>query len=550
MNALSSKWVHALLSARIIDEFQAEAARQMCEAESIPIWQAVEKVSAVALESQLLTIAQALGTEAVDIKEDQLPKTLIEQIPPTEARSLRCLPVWETEEEIWVATADPFESGALSGLEYLTHRLTKPVVANPAEVVRLIAKLYPEDIELSGLNLTTEADEHTFAQSSESPVARVVDALLKQAIEERASDVHFEPFEDIFKIPFRVDGTLHKVKTISLNLASPIVSRLKVMADLNIAEKRKAQDGRIHFPMAGRVVDLRVSCLPTQYGESIVLRVLDQSAFKPDLNNLGLRPEDMQQLQSALEQPNGIILITGPTGSGKTTTLYSCLNVLNSAEVKILTAEDPVEYEVPGIVQIPIHDEIGLTFSASLRSFLRQDPDIIMIGEMRDLETAQIAIQSSLTGHLVLSTLHTNSAAASITRLIDMGVEPFLLSSTLSCILAQRLLRTCCPHCKQLYVPDAKQIHKIGLKPEDVSDQLFYHSAGCDRCSNMGYRGRKGIFELMTVSEPIRQLINNREPTLSIRQKAIELGMNTLRADGIRSLFKGEASIEEVLRYT
>jgi type IV pilus assembly protein PilB len=325
---------------------------------------------------------------------------------------------------------------------------------------------------------------------------------------------------------------------------------LKVISGLDISERRLPQDGRISMNVAGRNIDLRVSTLPTQFGESVVLRVLDRSAVNLDVKALGLPKAVYDYVEHAIQQPNGIFVVTGPTGCGKTTTLYSCLRTVNTMDAKLLTVEDPVEYDIEGIMQVAVNEAVGMTFSKALRSFLRQDPDIIMLGEMRDLETSQIAIQASLTGHLVLSTLHTNDAAGAVTRLIDMGVEPFLISSTLMAVLAQRLVRTVCKKCRTPFEPTESQLSMLNLSPHDVGDKVFYYGRGCAACNDTGYRGRRGIFELLVASEPVRTLINERAPTVVIRQKAIELGMTTLREDGLRGIFDGDTTIEEVVKYT
>src|SRR6266404_6248775 len=334
------------------------------------------------------------------------------------------------------------------------------------------------------------------------------------------------------------------------HLALPVISRLKVMANLNISERRMPQDGRINFAMGNRVIDLRVSTLPTQFGESVVLRVLDRSSVNLELESLGFPKYLYDYVTESIQRPNGIFIATGPTGCGKTTTLYSCLRRVNTIDSKLLTAEDPVEYDIEGIMQVAISESVGLTFSKALRSFLRQDPDIIMVGEMRDLETAQISIQASLTGHLVLSTLHTNDAPGAVTRLVDMGVEPFLISSTLVAVVAQRLVRTICKACRTPFEPTETQLGLLNLSPHDLGDKVFYYGRGCANCNDTGYKGRKGIFELLVINDAIRALINERAPTVVVRQKAVELGMVTLREDGLRSIFDGDTTIEEVVKYT
>ncbi len=382
------------------------------------------------------------------------------------------------------------------------------------------------------------------------PIIRFVDLILYQAIQDRASDIHFEPFEAEFKIRYRVDGALYEMAPPPRHLALPVISRVKVMANMNIAERRLPQDGRIQKNIAGRAVDLRVSTLPTQYGESVVLRVLDRSSVNLDLEALGMPDYILEYILEVINRPNGIFIVTGPTGSGKTTTLYACLRKINTIDSKLLTAEDPVEYDIEGVMQVPVNEAIGLNFARVLRAFLRQDPDRIMVGETRDLETAQIAIQASLTGHLVFTTLHTNDAPGAITRLIDMGVEPFLISSTLDAVLGQRLIRSICPDCKTDYEPNESLLAQLNLSPHEIGDNHFYYGRGCDNCNHTGYKGRKGIYELLQITDPIRILINERAPSVVLKQKAVELGMVTLRQDGIRSIFEGDTTIEEVLKYT
>src|SRR5437870_6485724 len=387
-------------------------------------------------------------------------------------------------------------------------------------------------------------------KANATPIIRFLDLILYQAIQDRASDIHFEPFENEFKIRYRVDGALYEMSPPPRHLALPVISRVKVMANMNIAERRLPQDGRIQKNIAGRHIDLRVSTLPTQFGESLVLRVLDRSTVNLDLEMLGLPDYIHKYLLELIERPNGIFIATGPTGSGKTTTLYSCLRKINTIDSKLLTAEEPVEYDIEGIIQVPVNEGIGLTFAKVLRAFLRQDPDRIMVGETRDLETAQIAIQASLTGHLVFTTLHTNDAPGAITRLIDMGVEPFLISSTLEAVLGQRLLRSICRQCRTTYTPSESLLAELGISPQDIGNRQFFYGKGCDACNNTGYKGRKGIYELLSLTDPIRELINERAPTVTLKQKAVELGMVTLRQDGLSSVFAGATTVEEVLRYT
>ncbi|HMQ14609.1 MAG TPA: ATPase, T2SS/T4P/T4SS family, partial [Phycisphaerae bacterium] len=381
-------------------------------------------------------------------------------------------------------------------------------------------------------------------------VKKLVNLVLLQAIKDKASDVHFEPFEDEFKMRYRIDGVLFEMVPPPKFVAMAVASRVKVMAGLDIAERRLPQDGRIELLVEKRPVDLRVSVLPTMFGESVVLRVLDRAQVNLDLEQVGFREEELGVFRQLIDKPHGIVIVTGPTGSGKTTTLYSALRELNSPEIKILTSEDPVEYDIDGMIQCQVKAEIGLTFARLLRSFLRQDPDVILVGEIRDLETAQIAVQASLTGHLVFSTLHTNDAPSSIARLLDLGMEAFLITATLEGILAQRLVRRICTNCKEEYQPTEQQLMELGLLPEDVAGRVLYYGAGCDYCNNTGYRGRLGIFELMVMDDEIRELIMNQGSTAVLRNASRKRGMRTLREAGLLAIYDGVTTIEEVVRET
>jgi type IV pilus assembly protein PilB len=429
-----------------------------------------------------------------------------------------------------------------------------PVVARRSQVQSLIDKHYgsgaPSVEEIFGQLGKSGAAQSVEQEANSAPIVKFVDLVMQQAIKERASDIHFEPFEREFKIRYRVDGSLYEMAPPPIHLATSIISRIKVMANMNIAERRIPQDGRIMTNVGGKPEDMRVNSLPTQHGESVVLRVLDRSSINIELEALGMQPFLQDYIVETIHKPNGIFIVTGPTGAGKTTTLYACLRRINTIDCKLITAEDPVEYELDGVMQVPINDAVGLTFAKALRSFLRQDPDRIMVGEMRDLETAQIAIQASLTGHLVLSTLHTNDSAGAVTRLVDMGVEPFLVSATLEGVLAQRLLRTICKSCRSPYEPSLNILNQLGLTPEDLGGKQFYTGSGCSVCGNSGYKGRKGLYELLDVTDPIRELITGRAPSIVLKQKAIELGMVTLREDGLRGIYDGATTIEEVLKYT
>jgi type IV pilus assembly protein PilB len=470
------------------------------------------------------------------------------------------------DSSVQIALADPLNPARIDELGFIIKKDVQIVVADPAQIQKAIDRFYGgSDESVSDIlkdlgadaNITRELDAVAAGDNAiladianEVPIIRFVNLVLSQAVQDRASDIHFEPFEDEFKIRYRVDGALYEMAPPPKHLALPVVSRIKVMANLNISERRLPQDGRITFNLGPRIIDLRVSTLPTQFGESVVLRVLDRAAVNLEIESLGFPKYVNDYVLDVINRPNGIFVVTGPTGCGKTTTLYSCLRRVNTIDSKLLTAEDPVEYDIEGIMQVAINEGVGLTFSKALRSFLRQDPDIIMVGEMRDLETAQISIQASLTGHLVLSTLHTNDAPGAVTRLVDMGVEPFLISSTLMAVLAQRLVRTTCKRCRTPFEPTENQLTLLNLSPHDLGDKVFYYGRGCPECNDTGYRGRKGIFELLVIGDAIRSLINERAPTVVVRQKAVELGMITLREDGLRGIFEGDTTIEEIVKYT
>jgi type IV pilus assembly protein PilB len=509
-------------------------------------------------------IADALGTEVVELGEGDIAPEILRLVPAGLARLHRALPVALSDRTLEVALVDPLDPRAAEDLRFALGQDVHVVVARPEEVEERIQRYYGsdsssmEDIlkqlgetgELLALRSADESATAVEADANATPIIRFVDLILFQAIQDRASDIHFEPFENEFKIRYRVDGALYEMAPPPRHLALPVISRVKVMANMNIAERRLPQDGRIQKNVAGRSVDLRVSTLPTQFGESVVLRVLDRSTVNLDLEALGLPEYIYDYILEIIHRPNGIFIVTGPTGSGKTTTLYSCLRRINTLDSKLLTAEEPVEYDLEGIVQVPVNEAIGLTFARTLRAFLRQDPDRIMVGETRDLETAQISIQASLTGHLVFTTLHTNDAPGAITRLIDMGVEPFLISSTLEAVLGQRLLRSICPQCRTTYEPGELLLSQLGLSRNDIGDRKFFYGKGCDACNQTGYKGRKGIYELLKITDPLREMINERAPTVALKEKAVELGMVTLRQDGLRSVFAGDTTIEEVLKYT
>jgi type IV pilus assembly protein PilB len=503
-------------------------------------------------------VASELGAELVDLRNWTPPEQLLALVPAGTARLHGALPVNLTGEGLHLALVDPMNPQTIEDLRFALGRELVLAIAPDYLVEQKINECYGgegkamEDI-LSQLESGAEASMNPAdleAEANSAPIIRYVDLVLFQAIKERASDIHFEPFEKDFKIRYRVDGTLYEMAPPPVHLSIPIISRVKVMSNMNIAERRVPQDGRIVKQVGDRMVDMRVSTLPTQHGESVVLRVLDRSSVNLSLENLALPDSIYEYVCDTIEKPNGIFIVTGPTGAGKTTTLYAALRRINTIDAKLLTAEDPVEYDIDGIIQIPVNESIGLTFPRILRAFLRQDPDRIMVGEMRDMDTAQIAIQASLTGHLVLSTLHTNDAPGAVTRLVDMGCEPFLVAASLEGVLAQRLVRTICKSCKASYEPNESILTQLGVAVHELGDKDFFTGRGCDVCGNSGYKGRKGLYELLDVSDPIRELITDRAPTVVVKQKAMELGMQTLREDGLRNIYQGHTTIEEVLKYT
>ena len=552
----------------MLDDLQLEEVQDEVSRSGKPVSQILASLELVPLDQQLDLMADHIGAEVMDLKAIEFSDELIQCVPATSARMYECIPVADWGDTLRVALADPLNLSVYDELAFLVKKEIQPVVADPAQVIDAVEKHYgaagesmedilddigkDRDLEDQAADLEEAEDiASSLAEMADStPIVRFVNLVLYQAVQDRASDIHFEPFEDEFKIRYRVDGALYEMAPPPLYLATPVTSRLKIISNLNISERRLPQDGRISLRIAGRDVDLRVSTLPTKFGESVVLRVLDRANATLDISELGF-PKFIEEFTSeVIERPNGIFVVTGPTGCGKTTTLYACLRRVNKPEDKLLTAEDPVEYDMEGIMQVAVHDAVGMTFLAALRAFLRQDPDIIMVGEMRDFDTAQIAVQASLTGHFVLSTLHTNDAPSAVTRLVDMGIEPFLASSTLTGVLAQRLVRTICKKCRAPFEPTENQLNQLNLSPYDVGDKVFYYGRGCQNCSDTGYKGRKGIYELLQVSEPIRQMINERAPHVVLRQRAIEMGMATLRDDGLRGIFDGATTIEEVLKYT
>ena len=500
-------------------------------------------------------IADRASVPLVQIRERDLSPEAIALIPPELAFRHNILPLGMDDTSVQVAVANPFDAAVADDIRMVTGRRAEIVFADPDEIRRLVEEHYmrrmmadttDEDVEI--VDDSTEDMGNLERMAREATVIKLVNLILRQAVQDHASDVHVEPFEKGMRVRYRIDGVLSEISSPPKRLQAAVISRLKIMSNLDIAERRLPQDGRIKTKIAGRDVDIRVSIIPTLYGESVVLRLLDRSAMNYSLETIGMMPDTMRMMEKVISIPHGMILVTGPTGSGKTTTLYAALQKAYSPEKKVITVEDPVEYQFDGINQIQVNPKIGLTFASGLRHILRHDPDIIMVGEIRDLETAEIAIHSALTGHLVLSTLHTNNAAGAVTRLLEMGIEPYLVTSSVEAVMAQRLVRTICPNCGEEYEASDAAMKKLGNT--DFGSRRFFHGRGCDQCKYTGYKGRTGIYEMIMIDDEIRSLILDRAPATVILDTACRHGMRTLREDGWLKVQKQITTVDEVLRVT
>ncbi|MCG3131734.1 MAG: Type II secretion system protein E [Phycisphaerae bacterium] len=548
---------------------QITLALEIQKEKRVPLGMILVEQGFITEEDLNLALAAQVGMEVVDLGKYDVPKEVLTLIPNQMAHTYRVIPFEfdQNRNELAVAIGSPENFLAVDDLRTLLGVTIRPALSNPDDIGRALDRYYPEQEQQSIASLieevTSDEDLARFQGRGESidlddlrtladanPVKKLLNLVLLQAIKDKASDIHFEPFEDEFKMRYRIDGVLYEMVPPPRYIAMAITSRIKVMANLDIAERRLPQDGRIELTVAGSPVDLRVAVLPTMHGESVVLRVLDRSNVQLKLERLGFREDEMAIFRQLINKPNGIVINTGPTGSGKTTTLYAALSELNNPDSKLLTAEDPVEYDIDGLVQVQVRPEIGLTFARALRSFLRQDPDIILVGEIRDLETAQIAVQASLTGHLVFTTLHTNDAPSAIARLLDLGLEAFLITATLEAIVAQRLVRRICTNCKSEYTPTEEQLYELELRPEDIGGKVFFYGKGCDYCNNTGYKGRMGIYEIMVLDDVMRELIMRHASTGVLRQEAVKRGMRTLRESGLNAIYEGITTIEEVVRET
>ena len=533
-----------------------EEVAEECERSGKTALEVIENFGLLSRQEMLELMAESLGSYVWNPKSGDISRDIIEMVDDSTARTHNVLPIKFDGENLYLAMSRPLDYQVVETVHFILGRPIVPVPCDPDEFDRAFLRYYPEKVDTVA-DIVAEFGEHIEEiendeedHSNDAPIIKFVDVVMQQAIRDKASDIHFEPFEKDFRIRYRVDGALYELPPPPRSLATPVISRVKIISGLNISERRRPQDGRIQTKMNGRPVDLRVSCLPTSYGESVVLRVLDRSVVNLELDALGIGQDVLDKIREIIRLPNGIMLVTGPTGSGKTTTLYSALGEINNPEDKLLTAEDPVEYDIEGIMQCPINDAVGMTFQKALRAFLRQDPDRILVGEIRDFETAQIAVEASLTGHFVFSTLHTNDAASTVTRLMDMGVEPFLIASSLAGVLGQRLIRRVCKNCKTMYTPTDDDLERLGLERAQVEGIQFCYGKGCPVCNNTGYKGRKALTELLTVDQEMRDMISAGAPANVIRDKACQLGMRTLREDGLMAIFNGETSVDEVVRYT
>jgi len=562
-----------LVEQGIVTEAQIKEALGKAKVQGGALGQVLVQLGYANEDEIIHALAEQAGMEVIDLDGlDDIPGELLDRVSPSLAKMYRVVPLQFEDDTLTVAMADPTNVSILDDLRVMLRDSDNfnvvGAVSSEAAIENAIDRFYGDRRE-SVEELLAEAEstipdfklEHTEASKSydleklqelamSAPVIKLLNLILLQAIGSKSSDIHFEPFEQEFKVRYRVDGVLYEMIPPPRHLALAVISRIKVMSDLNISETRLPQDGRIELMIGGNPIDLRVSTLPTLFGESVVMRVLDRSVVALDVERIGLRADELDALKRLVERPHGIVLVTGPTGSGKTTTLYSMLNYINDVGLKIITTEDPVEYDLPGIVQVQIHEAIGVTFASCLRAILRQDPDKILVGEIRDEATAQIAIHASLTGHLVLSTLHTNDAPSAVTRMIDIPVEPFLLCATLEAIVAQRLVRTTCVKCKREYEPTPDMLEQLHLAPEDIAGRTFHYGAGCTDCHNTGYRGRTALFEIMMITDRMRELIMGRSSTQAMRDLARQEGMRTLREAGLLKIYDGETTIEEVVRET
>jgi type IV pilus assembly protein PilB len=549
-----------LIKKGILGADQLEEAKGLMQSTGIKLQDALIKLEYATLEQIMTAIAEFHGLQFIDLTEVTVPPAVVELVPESVARENVVLPLAQENGALKIIMSDPSDFDTVQKLQFILNKDIQPVLAAREQIIEAINRHYgqseTESVDSMLAEFTDTAIDFTetesasttiTAEESDAPVVKLCNLIIQEAVALRASDIHLEPFADRIRIRYRIDGVLVERDSPPRRLLAPMLSRIKIMGNIDIAEKRRCQDGRIKMNLAGKHFDLRVSFLPTNNGQSCVMRILDRSSIQVSIKDLGFGDQDYRTFQTVIKRPNGIFLVTGPTGSGKTTTLYAALNEQNRPDRKIITAEDPVEYYLPGINQCEVKHNIGLDFSRIIRAMLRQAPNIILVGEIRDHETAEIAVQASLTGHLVFSTLHTNDAPSAITRLVDIGVQPFLVASSVIAIMAQRLVRVVCPKCKAPDQPSAAEIKAAGYTPEQLKTATFMRGRGCGHCNHTGYRGRKGIFELMRMTSVMREMTFKREPTQSIRRHARLQGMRTLLEDGLEKALKGITTLEEVL---
>lgn len=550
-----------LIRRKILSPDQVEEARGIAASTGIRLQEALAKLNYASTKEVMSAIAEHHSMEFADLTDIQIPPSVIEMVPESVARENTVIPLSHENNTLKIVVANPEDIETLDKLRFILNKEVQPVLADREQINEAINRHYgqseSESVDSLLSEFTDTAIDFTETESTRSamqdegesaaPVVKLCNLIIQEAVKLRASDIHIEPFADRVRIRYRVDGVLAERDSPPRRLLAPMVSRIKIMASIDISEKRRPQDGRIKMAIQGQHYDLRVSILPTVHGQSVVMRILDRGNIQVSVRDLGFHEDDHKRFQSIIKRPNGIFLVTGPTGSGKTTTLYAALNELNRPDRKIITAEDPVEYYLPGINQVEVKHQIGLDFARIIRAMLRQAPNIILVGEIRDKETAEIAVQASLTGHLVFSTLHTNDAPSAITRLGDIGVQPFLIASSVIAIMAQRLVRLVCPKCKESYMPPESELKAARISPEQLRSATFMRGKGCKNCNGTGYRGRKGIFEMLAMNSKLREMTFNREPTQVIRAASRKTGMRTLLEDGVYKALKGITTLEEVM---
>jgi type IV pilus assembly protein PilB len=548
-----------LVKRQILSPDQLGEARGLAQQTGAKLQETLVKLGYVTNEQVMSAIAEFHGLQFIDLAEVTIPPAVVELVPESVARENVILPLSQENGALKIIMSDPSDFDTVQKLQFILNKDIQPVLAPREQIVEAINRHYgqteTESVDSMLAEFTDTAIDFTETEQTSSmideggdaPVIKLVNLIIQEAVSLRASDIHIEPFVDRVRIRYRIDGMLVERDSPPRRLLAPMLSRIKIMASIDIAEKRRPQDGRIKMTFNGKHYDLRLSILPSSNGQSAVMRILDRGSIQLNIKDMGFGDEDYARFQQIIKRPNGIFLVTGPTGSGKTTTLYAALNELNRPDRKIITAEDPVEYYLPGINQVEVKHQIGLDFQRIIRAMLRQAPNIILVGEIRDNETAEMAIQASLTGHLVFSTLHTNDAPSAVTRLVDMGVQPFLVASSIIAIMAQRLVRLVCPKCKGPDQPSEAEIQAAGLSPDIVKMANFQRGRGCSHCNHTGYRGRTGIFEMMRLTSAIREMTFKREPTQAIRRQARLMGMRTLLEDGVQKAVKGMTTLEEVL---